>query len=674
MMNKHRILSIMFTIIMLASAILPFTVFAEGDVPENIVQEVLDNEPAGEPKEEPAVEPAGEPAGEPDVEPAGESKDEPEGKPEEETVIVTDEVETEDVLVKESFSATVASAKIITTQPKTVTGEVGKTVSFKVTAKNAKAYQWLYFDEDQETWKNAGLTSMTGSNTAILKVKLNTTNIKYIFRVKVTGKDGSEELSDVVGITVPELNITAQPKSVNGEIGKTVTFKVTAENAAAYHWLYSDDGEETWKSAGLTGMTGNKTATLKVKLDAENIRYKFRVQVIGKDDSEELSDVAGITVPKLSITAQPTSVESEIGQTVTFKVTAKNAMTYQWQYSDDGEETWKKAGLTGMTGNNTATLKVKLNANSIRYKFRVKVTGKDGSTEPSDVVGITVPKLMIKTQPQEEVLSDIGKTITLTVKAENVAAYQWLYSDDNELTWKNSTLTGNKTATLKVKLTAENFKFKFRVQLFGKDGTAMLSNSASIRLLPQPEVKIVTQPKSVVSEIGKTVSFTVEAENAAAYLWKYSEDGGKTWKNADLKGMTGYKTATLKFKLTETNFNYKFYVQVTGKDGNEKLSDVVKITKPVMKITLQPRNARSKIGETVTFTVKAEYAAAYQWLYSDDDGLTWKKSTLTGNKTATLKFKLNAKNSEYKFRVKVTGKDGTVEQSDIVKVILTTLK
>ena len=85
---------------------------------------------------------------------------------------------------------------------------------------------------------------------------------------------------------------------------------------------------------------------------------------------------------------------------------------------------------------------------------------------------------------------------------------------------------------------------------------------------------IIAQPQNAQGKIGDTVSFTVEAENVAAYQWQYSKDGGETFRNT---GVSGSKTQTMLIQLTATTATYYWRCKLTGEDGEEVFSEAVSL-------------------------------------------------------------------------------------------------
>jgi len=145
-----------------------------------------------------------------------------------------------------------------------------------------------------------------------------------------------ERLSD----TGTELQIVTQPEDYTGAAGDFVTFTIEAEgNDLSYQWQYSDDGE-TWK------MGSSTTASYSTMLTEARSGRMIRCIVTDAEGNSVTSDVATMTIGSeeigLTIVTQPENYVGASGDFVTFTIEAEgNDLSYRWQFSSDGGETWK---------------------------------------------------------------------------------------------------------------------------------------------------------------------------------------------------------------------------------------------------------------------------------------------------------------------------------------------
>lgn len=135
-----------------------------------------------------------------------------------------------------------------------------------------------------------------------------------------------------------------------------------------YQWQYSTDNGNTWKSK--KGATSS-SYTVNAKSSVNGILYRCKVK---NSAGSVKSKSARLTVDgvKPRILTQPEAQSAAAGESVTFKVAAAGTgLTYQWQYSKDGGQTWhNKKGAA------SASYKVKAKAeyDGILYRCRVSNT------------------------------------------------------------------------------------------------------------------------------------------------------------------------------------------------------------------------------------------------------------------------------------------------------------
>lgn len=177
---------------------------------------------------------------------------------------------------------------------------------------------------------------------------------------------------------------------------------------------------------------------------------------------------------ELAITVQPEDYVGQIGDEVSFTVEAVGeVLRYQWQYSSDSGTTW---GNSSLPGNNTATLSTTFTEARLAYVFRCVVTDGYGNSVTSDTVRM-IEELAIIVQPVNYV-GQIGDAVSFTVVATgSELTYQWQYSSDAGVTWGNSSLPGNQTATLTTEFTTARKVYRFRCVVTDGNGDSVISNT-----------------------------------------------------------------------------------------------------------------------------------------------------------------------------------------------------
>lgn len=87
---------------------------------------------------------------------------------------------------------------------------------------------------------------------------------------------------------------------------------------------------------------------------------------------------------------------------------------------------------------------------------------------------------------------------------------------------------------------------------------------------------IITQPTDCVVAVGETVTFTVVANNVAAYQWQYKTTGN--WR--DMEAPIVGNEATLTFVKESATYTNSYRCVITGKDGSVIYTDIVKPVPP----------------------------------------------------------------------------------------------
>lgn len=261
------------------------------------------------------------------------------------------------------------------------------------------------------------------------------------------------------------------------------------------------------------------------------------------------------------IVTQPTSKSVVAGKTAAFTVKASGSgLKYQWQYRTSAKGSWKNASATG---NKTATIKIPGTPERNGYQYRCLIKDSQGNSVYSKAVTLSVTAPKITAQPANKYLP-VGKTAVFSVSVNGTGLkYQWQYRTSAKGSWKATSATGNKTATLKVPVTAARNSYQYRCKITDKYGNTVYSNAATLKVVT---LKITTQPASVTLAKGKTATFKVVAKGTnLKYQWQYRTSTKGNWKKTSA---TGSKTATLKIPVTVARNGYQYRCVITDPYGN----------------------------------------------------------------------------------------------------------
>ena len=562
-----------------------------------------------------------------------------------------------------------ASAISIETQPTNQTARDGEAATFKVKAiGNGVSYQWQYSIDEGTTWQNADLT---GNQTSTLSVDATANQDGYQFRCVITDGTGNTATSNVVTLTVEgsvTVTITGQPTDQSVYEGETATFTVEASgDGLSYVWQFSADEGETWQNM-FTDSTVTQTANLDITTEISQNGYQFRCVITDETDYSLTSDVATLTVfETLELVSQLTDQIKYEDETTTLTVEAKgNGLTYQWQYSLNEGNTWNTLTTTAI-GSFAFVTKTRMNG----WMFRCVITDARGESVTSNGATLTVlEKLSIVSQPAAQSVKE-GETATFTVEASGSGlSYQWQYKNTGTSAWKNSGMTGAKTASLKVEGTTARNGQQYRCVILDETGNqitsevAMLTVTKVLAIIAQPEDKTVAE--------GEVAVFDVNAQGIGlSYQWQYKTTGSNVWKNS---GMTGAKTASLKVEGTTARNGQQYRCVITDETGNQITSEVAMlIVTKVLAIITQPEDKTVAEGESAVFEVIAQgVGLSYQWQYKGIYDVVWKNSGMPGAKTTSLTVVAETKRNGQQYRCIITDEAGNQMTSEAVTLTLAT--
>lgn len=85
----------------------------------------------------------------------------------------------------------------------------------------------------------------------------------------------------------------------------------------------------------------------------------------------------------------------------------------------------------------------------------------------------------ITTQPTD-ITAPLDEVIYFTLTANNVKQYQWQYQNIGQTTWRNTTLNGYDTNSVRVVVTEARYGMLFRCVITGLDDSVIYSDEVTI--------------------------------------------------------------------------------------------------------------------------------------------------------------------------------------------------
>lgn len=239
-----------------------------------------------------------------------------------------------------SFTVTVPAAVVtppaITSQPASVSATAGDNVSFTVAATGDAplAYQWRRNDADLTDGGNiSGATTATLSLTGVQIAQAGS------YTVEVSNAGGSVT-SDAASLTVaaaPEPpTISAHPQPATIDQGGNISFSVTASGTSPLSYQWRKDGVDLVDATG--HIAGATTATLSLTgaLPADSGNYTVFISNVAGNATSNAAALTVVPPTAPQITADPAGLTVNVGDPVTFSVTATGTAPLAYQWRKDG--------------------------------------------------------------------------------------------------------------------------------------------------------------------------------------------------------------------------------------------------------------------------------------------------------------------------------------------------
>lgn len=276
-----------------------------------------------------------------------------------------------------------------------------------------------------------------------------------------------------------------------------------------------------------------------------------------------------------TITAMPKDCEVSNGAQAEFTVTAQSATSFQWQCSDNEGKSWYNTGVGGSTSTQTR-IEFIASAGLAKRHFRCLAFFPDGTSSASSSAHLKLSTNQITGQPQDTTAAT-GSEVSFTVQAQGAVSFQWQCSDNGGESWYDTGIgnAASKRPTLRFTANASLAKRLYRCVVTFQDGTTTATQSAKLALVPN-KGGITAQPQDCVTSAGIEAAFSVDAEHAAAYQWQCSDNGGRTWYNTAIGGVTS-KSNTMSFTATEGLAKRLFRCLVSLEDGSKQASEAAKL-------------------------------------------------------------------------------------------------
>ena len=188
------------------------------------------------------------------------------------------------------------------------------------------------------------------------------------------------------------------------------------------------------------------------------------------------------------------------------------------------------------------------------------------------------------------------------------------------------------------------------------------------------ELAITENPKNYVGKIGETAEFTVKATGEGlTYKWEYSNANSSKWYASSMEGS---KTDTVKVPVQKYRDGQKYRCIVTDKNGKTVTSAVVAVKVAELPaglaIVSQPVSVNAAKGTMTEFKVQAiGEGLTYQWEYCNASSNKWRRSSMEGIQTDTIKVEAGSWRNGQKYRCVIKDAEGNTLISDAATLTVT---
>lgn len=451
--------------------------------------------------------------------------------------------------------------------------------------------------------------------------------------------------------------IVKQPEDQIGEIGDMVQFEVDAIGAKTYSWLEN----------GIP--YGHHNESVQITIDSyldfhEGFNgTKITCEITGTDGHTVYTAPAYFYQPSKVYIEEDDLVVSE-GESYDIHCVGITCSRLWLQYSFDGV-TWYDDGDFGdrLSGRLTYTRHSQVtNAYNYYYnrRYRCKAIDFYGEEIYSNTVQILEPHpVKILTQPEDRYAKP-GEIICFDLEAENAASYSWQVSYDGGKQWYY--IGGSEGQTYSEWYeTASSLKYDgrymWRCIVTGVSGYTLTSNTV---VLKHPSFSLLKQPEDQYVSKGQTATFSVQATGATGYRWQ-SRVGNGNWENvASGTGASLQVTATAALLMSDTEYRC-----IIKGDGDQTITSLpVKLIEKLV-IDSQPDDITLSVGSVAIFTIGASGARSWQWIASEDGGISWKEFPADGANTDTLTFTVEEHHYNWLWRCNVSNGDQYISSREV---------
>ncbi|HEV7573121.1 MAG TPA: hypothetical protein VGQ21_16595 [Thermoanaerobaculia bacterium] len=399
-----------------------------------------------------------------------------------------------------TFTVSVCTTPVITTQPQSVTIFSGATATLSIAASEATSsavtFQWYRGTSgDQSTPVGTGATFTTPALTS---------NTSYWVRASCGVCNPVNSQTATVSMCPIAANLPS-PGDVSIALGQSATLATYSGAGNTYQWYFG--------ASGNTSQTAPCASASCTFAPSVTTSYWCRVQN-GTCVSSTPSGTISVCIP--TITSHPQSIMINPSTSTTLTVAANTSgLTYQWYIGASGTTTSPIAGQT------SSTLTI---SPSSATNYWVRVTGSCGQSVNSNTAAVTIcqPPSISGPAPSQSIVRGQSTALLVTGSGTNMT-YQWYIGPAGNVAGSVAIGTGTQSITVSPQDTTT-----YWARVTGTCGTAN-STAGVVNVCASPV--ITSQPQSVSVFSGTTATLSVASSEATStpvtYQW-YRGSAGDT--------------------------------------------------------------------------------------------------------------------------------------------------
>ncbi len=311
-------------------------------------------------------------------------------------------------------------------------------------------------------------------------------------------------LTVTVGPVAPSISV--QPVNVSIIAGQSATFIVAAGGTTPLSYLWQKNGTV------INGATAASYTTTAAAISDNGAQFSVVVSNASGSATSSgaiLSVTAAPVAP--SISTQPASQTTTVGQTATFSVTAAGTapLNYQWQKNG--------AAISGATSATYTTPSTGTADNGGQYSISVSNAAGSASSNAATLTVNSAPS--IASQPTNQSVT-AGQTATFSVTAAGTApfTYQWKKN--------GAAISGATSASYTTAVTAVSDNgAQFSAVVTNSVGSISSSTATLTVTSASVAPSIIGQPANQTVTAGQTATFSVTAAGTAPLAYQWMKNG-----------------------------------------------------------------------------------------------------------------------------------------------------